>query len=516
MAIGFHTGVLQDKTLDIARVHDQVMTDLLTHGLEKQEQREQEFVQMMSTDFINGLNTKAQEVQLEALRKFNDLGTSIYKERGKFGQIKLDDQIKIKKEKDRLQALQDNMRTTLQTFDQARVTLAKDMGRNYDIEESKKNIYKAYEEWNGESIQTIDKMLVPAYGNIGESLRSFIKGYGFGEEEITEITTTQGGQQYLDKVGVRYGGGFKTDEDRIQAMRSWAGEISNQRDALKLFNSEDITEGAKQNMMKVTEDIMRENPDFNQVEALTIAVGMIQDGRGIEGMWTQKRVLDRQKPRTSRTGAGGTRVIPMTSTTLKSPLSMGKYKVGDDIEVLSLGETVKIQVPASSILGGQVPKGMIPVSFSDISYDGYAIGKYTGQIKVKPTTLPGGAYLEKSGSVQTEDAAKAIYSKMPLFAEKVIDVVAGEGDDEGKWIPYLQDDKAEAQTIVVKFDKDYKKDRTYKMLSTKVEGFGERYEKERGGSKTNKTQGKTITAAEFRNMSIPERKAFRESGGQVK
>ena len=466
MAIGFHTGVLQDKTLDIARVHDQVMTDLLTHGLQKQEQREQEFVQMMSTDFINGLNNKAQEVQLKALREFNELGTSIYKQRGKFGQIKLDDQIKIKKEKDRLQALQDNMRTTLQTFDKARMTIAQDMGRKYDMEDSKKSIYQAFDEWDGESIITIDKLLVPAYGNIGESLRDFIKGYGFGEEEITEITTTQGGQQYLEKVGVRYGGGFKTNEERIQAMRSWAGEPTNQRDALKLFNSEDITESTKQNMMKVTEDLMRDNPDFNQTEALTIAVGMIQDGRGIEGMWTQKRVLDRKKPESTSTRApGGKEKLLPYQEKLTKPL-----KREGQVQTMG-GRPLRGKINISGFkldgLPDEFKQGNYTINLTQAFDDGDIFGTYTssrGEDVIPMIT----SYIKVNPNAEDkgEGVARLVYEQLLGTSNFTIK------EKDGEFVPYGKAD--EAYTVRL----DGTDDEVLDLIDNSVYGFKEAFKEQ--------------------------------------
>lgn len=441
MAIGFHTGVLQDKTLDIARVHDQVMTDLLTHGLQKQEQREQEFVQMMSTDFINGLNNKAQEVQLKALREFNDLGTSIYKQRGKFGQIKLDDQIKIKKEKDRLQALQDNMRTTLQTFDQARATLAKDGGRNFDITETTSVINNAAKEWDGESTIGLDRLLVPAYVNLGDAWKAKVGMLDF-QVEGTNIEKIEGDERVTYKK--RYASGIKGEGDVVNYLRATAMDSNMRRSALKFITTDALEPDTRKRFEEVVkhyEDmgLKRANiSDYGNTtaaqlgEAEVLAATSVQQGRFVEKDLMRQEIIKREKIERGVTSPGKTGQYTIVEN---------KMHDRDGIEFTSA--TPRIQVESDKI-GDAIFKGQnVEVNVRHVSWDGIVTGTYRPAVVGKETELPleDKKYLNTSEVTTAEGAMKA-YNKNQ-WAGKVIQV-----EKRGnEWIPIVQSDALKTITF---------------------------------------------------------------------
>ena len=467
MAIGFHTGVLQDKTLDIARVHYQVMTDLLTHGLQKQEQREQEFVQMMSTDFINGLNTKAQEVQLEALRKFNDLGTSIYKERGKFGQIKLDDQIKIKKEKDRLQALQDNMRTTLQTFDQARATLAKDAGRNFDITETTSVINQAAEEWDGESIIGLDRLLVPAFANLPDLIYGHVKNTPKtfdNRQTVTrltkdpktgediQVTTTEGevirmGIDSREKVINHMGttlveeGDFKRSAEYVITKlqrRINEGSDNGQMDG--------DARSAKQSLDAIVGlgSQYAEEGDIPLENGILLAAGMSSlGGIDIEQLWEMQKKSRKETPDKGEKAAGGKQKLMEWQQELTKPLK-------ENGEVVTTGgRPMKGRI---SIAGFKI-KGL-PEEFKEGSYDLNLKSAFDdGDIYTTYTSSRGESAipmfmdLEKVDSSQEDGGeafAKEIYSELLGTSNFTIrrKTIEQGGREVEVFVPYGKSDEA--------------------------------------------------------------------------
>lgn len=165
------TTVLQDRTLDLVREHDNVMLQLKQHAEAKKEERDKMFTDMMSIDAVNTINDRAMAKQMEMINNFNQEGVRIYKQYPN-GNISVADKVKLMTMKRDLQQQQMKMAKTLENMDMAKKMLAQDYnGSRFDKDDSFKKIAEFTDSYTGTEEASISDFLEAAYVNFPDRWR---------------------------------------------------------------------------------------------------------------------------------------------------------------------------------------------------------------------------------------------------------------------------------------------------------------------------------------------------------
>jgi hypothetical protein len=226
---------------------------LLQHGFEKQEEREKAFLEVMSTDFVKGLEQKAQEKQMKAIQEFNELGTQVMKNNNlKFGNLSVESQMSIRKKKDELISLQENMLNTIKGFEEAKSILQRDGGRKWDYDDSVSMIKQEFTKWEGEKPLSFEQYLVPAYGNPFDNLNQRLGDLEWDTSTHKE-KSVKDGNTYLEEYKWNYRRGMEKEEDRINFLINFAGELSQVRDTDKLLEGNKLSTKAMESIIPLKE-----------------------------------------------------------------------------------------------------------------------------------------------------------------------------------------------------------------------------------------------------------------------
>ena len=496
--IGMHTGVLQDRTLDMVRAHDEMMLTLKQHGHQKREEREQAFLDLVSTDFVGGFNEKISELQLSKIKGFSEEATGIYKQSAN-GRISMDDQVRLRARKAELEAFQGNLRQAAEVVDRARQTLVRDGGRNFDVDESTAKMNTFLEGWKGDTPIDMNDLLEAAYTNIPQWVDGLVKSLPKTTQETREDRYMQGDRQVTERSvkAQRMGvpdmqAAVSTVQSNLMADRNALRSAEKGLEDLVIASNETGDTRALETIATRARQLEEEYGADPRMAPLLASVEMSR-GATFDDLFALGSTVDRRAEDT-RSSVGGrlrNRHVPTKM----------RYK-GEVIEGINPNITRRVPISEGDLEleDGSKVTGVQHVMISHVGYDGTVIGKYTGRSMLRATQIPGervsyggkdievrqGQYLTEEMGVDTQEMAKAIYNQIGLAGD-VEQVVY----DKGRWIPYVASDMDEGRTVVYKMEDDYREDGVFKFLNQSLYGFDrdfaagrQRYEQSGGKKET--------------------------------
>lgn len=379
------TAVLQDRTLDLAREHNRMMLQLRERAYALEEQREKEFAHIMSTDFVQGLNEKASASQQEMIRSFNEKGTAIWK-KAIMGRIPVQDRIELQKAATELQTFQGNLRSTLQTLDQARSIVAKDGGNRFDTDASLKKIREWESGWDGKKTVALPDLLEASYLNIGDAYSRFVRTFEADEGRIRETVITNEGRRVQTDRDVWVRGGADSREKAIRNSLSFIreGNVFRSIEAFYQETPEDIrgrideVAGSLQGMKLPPLREGEAEHYLSEREAKGIATLELSRGVPIEEEWVRRRTTDGTAPVLTSRRAGGTRAITGSQRVKVPPQMQNRVMT----HTFNVGHEPIINMPSKIIEKGGVlfADENIRLTVRHITVDGDVIGTYTGAL----------------------------------------------------------------------------------------------------------------------------------------
>ena len=477
MNLAFHTEPLEDKTLGIVRAHNAVMRDLLRDGFEKKEAREDKFAEVMSSEFVTGLDTKAQGFQAAAVEKFNEMGTEIMKTKNKFSAISLDDKMKIQEGKQELIAVQERMQTTIDSYLKAKDFILKDMGKKLDVDESIENIDREFKNWDGEKALGLESFLVPAYENLGVKFIETAKAIPWGSEDVLKDQTKDigGGVRKTDYESIKWRQGLETEQSRREFLISYANQPETKRSSNKFYKELESagSEETKDQVRSVQRQYIFENYSEDVARTLTaITIGAKVD---LEALMRQDKTGKKERP-TSTSGRGTpSQEIPTTGT-VRRHITLEDEEVDGKVKGWAFDKTpIPIHVDEGSMTGlaGKYKPGAYKITVTQVLGDGTVHGTYVGQ--GGQDVIPSVYYVPVGGNKEESKAlALTVYNKMLGAVEDVV-----EGD--GVWLPYGKENVR--YTVRLKIDlnhidpSDDEYDQVAYQLSNQLKDFKTKFPK---------------------------------------
>jgi hypothetical protein len=462
-----NTAILQDRTLDLVREHDNIMLNLKREAEAKKEEREKQFVELMSIDTVNTLNTTAHTRQLQMIEEFNKTGANIYKNYPN-GNVSVADKMKLMTMKRDLQQQQQAMAQTLKTVDEARRILTMDTQGRFDRDDSQDKITEFIGKYDGTQAASLEDLLEAGYVNFGSQFsRLQNQTFPINYKETRTIKDPKTGEDVSYTIEQRRN--ISTLDDMVDAT-------------IRLIDNDKtgLLRSLDRNMQKddFAEAVMRQKEAYIQYGddvAEKIAATEVLMSRPLESIWgktAQREVESReQKARTTAQA----KFIPSISA--YTPAVGARV----DRTVNFTGGKLPMVRISAQLLGEE---GRYKAETFDFEIEAVDVDRAWGKIKGNYTLQEGAVPKEVINSTKdlSKEMAIAAYKKAPAMATGFGNITGVVHQTDGTWLPIVE---VREQSREIKFNEEWAEqiDKQAGM------SWRERYKELKGGEKKT-TSGK--------------------------